>query len=468
MTIESNLVDALRGPSLNSPDPWRRQAHIIADGIDRSGLGALITREMSGNIRETQLSADRVEQAVMRSATMLSSDISALSAAVARQTLVLSALEDAIRNPRATQARELYERGLKSLRAGWGQEAVRDLQESVGATQNPYDVSAQFVLGLALAVESQPAASGDAFSLAFRYSSDDPGLNSLAAGAGLLGCRAYLDAGDETSAKSLVAAALERIPDCAELWFMRASLHRDSVALERALSLAPELSLDAVALDLPEAREVSEQIAERGPIASMHDINELCRRTDLPAMDLPPREDVAASSTVYPTWAGMVVPGLRQAIAKHHTEMSAVRSSIASAEATVDSKPASVTASHAWLKWVIGFGVPTAILIGVGSWVGAGLSRFDLAPLILGALIFFATPWITMSAVGLVSTATKNSEKENRETTRRMGAAREAERDLVRLRQEQSSLLLPESAVLEIESLLKRAVPPRVYPLTQP
>lgn len=90
-----------------------------------------------------------------------------LSQAVSESNALLRDLSEALRNPAAVAADELYRRGVFALRSQWIEEAVSDLSASL--ERFPYRPAAHFAIGSAYLALGSPLDADAAFQKAIRY-----------------------------------------------------------------------------------------------------------------------------------------------------------------------------------------------------------------------------------------------------------------------------------------------------------
>lgn len=220
---------------------WDRSGHqsnIIARGIRESGL----LHEMSST-----------RESIGRLTAMADLSFDAIVGELTVNNRMMSGLLNAVQNPKATAAAELYNRGVEALRNGWGPEAIRDLEDSVAPANNPYHAGAHFALGCAYTGEGRNPEAASAFSKAAQYSLGRTDYNpELACGAALLGSRAFLAARQPDGAKRLLREVHGRVPECPEvaLAITRSSPNADAEVYRRALSTAPEFAAEVLSHDL--------------------------------------------------------------------------------------------------------------------------------------------------------------------------------------------------------------------------
>lgn len=356
MGFEQDVSLALyRHAAGHDQDMWGEQARIVAHGIEKSGITALLRETTDVN----RVGFDDVTQAVMRSAVLTSQGLAAVAGMISAQTRVLEQLADMLRCPLGTAARELYERGIRALNAGWTEEAVTELSASV--EKDPYDPVAQFALGLAHGASGDNQAASAAMGRAIRYSSDQPKLASLAAGAAILGANAYVEVGDLVQARRLVAQTRVRVTDCAELELMAGRLGNDADATARAIAIAPELALDAVSLGLPGAAEAAERSATDGAVDAMYQAHAAWSAMGRFAAGkyaprLPDRDNAAKAVRAHPDWVRTQAPELRRVAEQVRRDEAAAREAVDEARAIVREAPTSGGAKwgvlRATLYWV--------------------------------------------------------------------------------------------------------------------
>ncbi|MGF1473400.1 MAG: hypothetical protein ACFB50_16895, partial [Rubrobacteraceae bacterium] len=135
-------------------DRYGHQSKIVAHGIQESGL----LREMSST-----------RESLARLAAMSEFSLGVITQQLRLNNQMMSGLLEAVQNPRATEADELYRRGVQALEDGWVPEAISDLEESVERSNNPYNAWAHFALGCAYVDENKYSDAASAFSNAVSY-----------------------------------------------------------------------------------------------------------------------------------------------------------------------------------------------------------------------------------------------------------------------------------------------------------
>lgn len=428
-------------------DSWE-----LAHGVRKSGLDRLLEE---GNAI-ARAGFDQVASAVMGHAADTRDSFDFLCRAFAQQSIVLSSIENLIRNPKATEADEYFRRGIRALRAGWFSEATTELRRSVEI--NPYVPIAQFSLGLALGANNEPDLAAKAFAYAVRYASDSASTDGLMCGAALLGARAHMSRGQETKARELARQARNRVQDCAELELLWARLNSDPQATVNALHLAPELTGIAVNERMPGAIQAANSLCESGPVLSLNRAESLrSQLTGRPALRTVGNNPEGISQG-YRTWADEEVPRIRAEIHDFRRQLEQARASLTSARWQADRTPDPTGPSPAtlWLLLVVG----GAVAIVAGSIAVAQNPNAAIAVLTI--------PFVL---IGLGSLIVRYSEN---------GAVRriEASRD-IRERGERARAKLPELEAHEkrlsamealadaLEETVSRALPKRTFPLTK-
>ncbi len=189
------------------------------------------------------------------------------------QTAVLGDIAAMTANPLTTAAAEHYRRGVVSLRQGWLDEAVPELELAIEKDRtNP---APHYALGLAKAAQSHQAEAFASLMLAIKYSAADERWGSLAASAAiLLRSVATPDQVDEVG--HAIDSALRVAPTCAELLLIRA-VHRGIQAdLVKAFTFAPELAIVAIQAGVPGAEDAAEMVAT-DPSSPVHARREIQR-----------------------------------------------------------------------------------------------------------------------------------------------------------------------------------------------
>lgn len=289
----------------------------IAEGVRDSGVVSVI----QNGLEVVRDGVDGLASAAMAHAALSERGFDAVCSVLARQTGVLERLENILGNPRGTQADELFRRGRRALNAGWLEEAAKELAESVEL--DPYVPQAQFALGVVKGALNDPTASGQAFARAVRYSSDMPHLVPLGAGAGVLGCRAFIAGADLDSAKHILEEARRRTHDCPELDLLAGRLLGDTAAIEHAFNLAPEVIPLAFAERLAGADMAFASVLSSGTLKAMRDADLLWERIGGPRAEAVSATDPKAAALSYVRWANTVVPQMRVAIGAYRAEFHA-------------------------------------------------------------------------------------------------------------------------------------------------
>ncbi len=251
---------------------------------------------------------------VSRAAATIDASTAEIAAALSRNNHLTERLLDATLNPLATQADELRARGFAAFGNGWFGEAATDLRRAV---QTDYrDARAFLVLGLAETTLGQAEQAAEAFERAARYGATT--APEVACGAALLGSRVLDDLGRPERALALLREVARQVPSCPEVLLTLARRSRDPAALRTALSIAPELALDAAATGTAHVDAVCldllRELEPRGRrVQAIHAAAREAMPTEpLPALPPPPpphRDPVLRLATLG-TWVHDAVPGL--------------------------------------------------------------------------------------------------------------------------------------------------------------
>jgi len=268
-------------------DIWGLHAATIAQGIDRSGVAALLgdlrsdLREQVGtlttglsqvdqSVRGVESATRDVKSAVLALAAVNSLGFQQVCMAIAGTNQLLGSIEVMIANPLTTSAAERYRRGVGALQNGWYDDALKELNASI--EQDPFQAVTHFARGVALGALSEDSDSVEAFRAVIKYTGNDPLLQPVAAGAAILAMQVLQRSGDRTGAAEVLSAAMDKGGRrCAELLLAGVAAGGGRPYMKDALSLAPELWVVAVMQDLPGAREVAAEVATdpEGPIQQM-------------------------------------------------------------------------------------------------------------------------------------------------------------------------------------------------------
>lgn len=235
MTLEasvSTIVGALERQAAARDVGYSIQRHYdamdVASGIRESGLSDSITSGFRG-----------FGDSLVATALTLGVGLSSISQGLADSNRHLTGIENSLRTPLATAARERYQRGTKAFERGWLPEAEMEFGEAL--VQDPYLAVAHLML--ALTILRDPARAGEAatpLSQAIRYGTpDEP---SVATGAALLLGRLHRDMGEVRAALEVAKAAHATYPTCPELGLLRVQLGDDPKILVKTFRDAPELA----------------------------------------------------------------------------------------------------------------------------------------------------------------------------------------------------------------------------------
>lgn len=281
----------------------------MARGIERSGVVSLLG-EVSNSLKSLDQSqgklanslsqqASGTQEALLALASATAGGLSQISGAISQLSGQLTNVEDALRKPRSTAARERYWRGVKAGQHSWHEEAVTELRSSV--EQDPFFAPAHLALGLSYAALGDSAAAYDALSLAHKYSASESGWRSLGAEAAIVASASAEASGEREQAIAVLDSALEQVGDCAELHLAHARLTGTPDHLRRALALAPELAVVAVASGIPNSREIAEEVASdpMGPVQRMTSAIHQARALSI---DLPVADSTPALMSYHRRW----------------------------------------------------------------------------------------------------------------------------------------------------------------------
>ena len=253
MTVEKDVSEILANLEGRRPDIWNKQAARVAEGVRDSGILDQIDR--ASNRLETNLAGLAAVMGV--SAQMVATEIST-------SNTFLQLVVDTLRDPAATAANERFRSGMMALQKGWAPEAIEELEESIKLFR--FHPPSHAALGHALAVEGKFADAAASYRLAQRYAL--PGDPGLAAGCALMAASSLEQVGDISSAVEYLLLTADALPQYPELFLAHARLSGDSESLRRALALAPELAVPALAAGIPNVDEVAAEVAvaKDGPV----------------------------------------------------------------------------------------------------------------------------------------------------------------------------------------------------------
>jgi tetratricopeptide (TPR) repeat protein len=184
----------------------------------------------------------------------------------------LGGIEQMLASPTETAATEYYRRGSSALASGWLEEAESDLSEAVRLY--PYNSNAWFNLGV-VRQRSDSAESADAFVRSARYAATtDPGL---AARAVLVGSSIFRTRDRTGDSERFLREYAQKLQSCAEVELSLGVHHDDPDHLAIALTLAPQLAVDARLSGASRIEEAASRVcrSERGPVAKLRLIEDL-------------------------------------------------------------------------------------------------------------------------------------------------------------------------------------------------
>lgn len=185
----------------------------------------------------------------------------------------LGGVEQMLARPEETAAAEFYRNGTYALANGWWEEAVTDLSEAVRLYR--YNPRTWFNLGIAQHRHDAAVAAAEAFGRCARYGvSVEPALTARAV---LLAAVLHRAAGRIDASGDILRNYADKIDSCAELHLALGVHHHDHDHLVEALSLAPDLVVDArigKASRLEEAAAAVCQMVD-GPVHRLRTIERL-------------------------------------------------------------------------------------------------------------------------------------------------------------------------------------------------
>ena len=220
----------------------------------------------------TAWSAESIAIQVSRIAATADWALPAIAEHLAATAERLGGIEQMLANPTETAAAEFYRRGSYALACGWLEEAEQDLSEAVRLY--PYNPRSWFNLGVGRQrAESIEAAA--AFTRCARYATPtDP---RLAARAVLLGSYMYRAHGRPEESQKLLREYAAKHERCAELHLALGVHHGDVDHLVSALTIAPDLALDARVSQCQQLDEAAAAVcrSQQGPVEKLRAIETL-------------------------------------------------------------------------------------------------------------------------------------------------------------------------------------------------
>ncbi|TIC83840.1 hypothetical protein E8D34_14850 [Nocardioides sp. GY 10113] len=239
-------------------------AESFATGIRESGLTEVISDGLAGV-------QDSLRESLFGAAATLGVGLRDIARGVANSNALLRGIEEVLRTPLGTAARERYHRGIRAYEREWLPEAETEFTAAV--TDDPYLAIAHLMLALTIlrAPDREPDAVAP-LSKAVRYGTpDEP---PLAVGAALLLARLHSEAGDLAEALATATRAHQDYPTCAELGLLRVQLGDDASVLSSSILVAPEL----VSVAMLRTPDQLEEAAVGGSLAPTLDLAAELRR----------------------------------------------------------------------------------------------------------------------------------------------------------------------------------------------
>lgn len=346
MSIRSEVVAALGDVEVRNSSAWGQHARNLARGIEQSGVPALLgdinaslstqTAVMTGltdSLEEQTEVSRQTNSALLALAAANAAGFASVCSAIASTNQLLGSIENMLANPLSTRASERYRRGLRALAEEWYEPALKELDAAV--EQDPFQAISHFARGLALGALGRREEALVAFSDAMTFTGKDDTLLPVLAGAAILAAQAAQQLNQSVTALTILARAEERIPNCAELILARAHLADDQAALERALRIAPELAIAAVAAQIQGAEVVAQRVAldPEGPIMSMRTAADAAK---LFGVSVPIPASTPDAMTFHPVWRRRYEPQVRRAANAALDDLRQTQSSLRTAESAAD------------------------------------------------------------------------------------------------------------------------------------
>lgn len=274
--IDADFAGALRSVERESArDPWGLHAASMAHGIQKSGVVSAVhglegavernSAELAAGFsaleasnRAIETEARGIRSAVISLAAVNAAGFKAVCEALGESNATLHNIERMIASPLSTAAAERYRRGRHAMSEEWFEDAL--VEFDAAAQMDPFQPITHFSRGLALGALDRRSEAFSAFSDACRYAGKAPELRPLAAGAAILAAQAAESSNRSDEAVALLSQIVSRIPECAETWLALAKITAREAPLRRALQIAPELAMVALAGKVAGARHVAESV----------------------------------------------------------------------------------------------------------------------------------------------------------------------------------------------------------------
>jgi tetratricopeptide (TPR) repeat protein len=480
MTIKSEVLSALHDVEVSQASIWSLHAQNLAHGIQVSGVPALLgqietslseqTRAMAGlqtSMGEQIRVSERTNASIVALAAVSAAGFESICRALSDTNQLLAGIEQMLANPLSTAAAERYRRGVHALSQEWFEPALKELDASI--EQDPFQSLSHFARGLALGALGRNPESFAAFKDAIRFTGKDPALLPVLAGASILAAQAGEPIGKAMEAAAILDSAITRVPNCPELILARARSSGERRDIRSALLMAPELAIIAVAGNIPNARQVAEDVAtdSTGPIVAMRaaarSLSSLGLSTSVPA----PAPD---AMTFHRAWRDVYATRAREVAERAIQREAAASNELSSAKAE-SQRRFTATEEHSAAPRLAGAAIALVlcviVLMSSVSYMfshsySQGLWYLPLAGLAsgVGALV---AGYMTIGGIGAAA-------KEARANVSARSAAQTAQsQSLGRLdRAQREFAVAQEQATAAREGLaqLERSIPSRFFPLT--
>lgn len=275
------IVDVLdryrRDREFEIAEVGERQRERLLDVLGRQSTHAAAAAESASHIAAaTHDIASASRDIAVQVSRMAAVADWALSAIVEHLALVaehLGGVEEMLANPRETAAAEYYRNGTYALASGWWEDAVNDLSKAV--TLYRYNPRTWFNLGVAQHRHDSADDAAEAFGRCALYGV--PVDSALAARAVLISACLHRTARRPDKSTQILQTYAEKIDNCAEIHLALGVHHNQHDHLVEALTLAPDLVVDARIGKAPSLEAAATVVCQlsTGPVHRLRTVEQL-------------------------------------------------------------------------------------------------------------------------------------------------------------------------------------------------
>lgn len=201
-------------------------------------------RDLSGQVEGLNSGLNNLSDDLSHLESTLFGGLEALRLQGAEHLALTEQSLEVAKNPRATEAHELYRRGQRAVSNGWYVEGMADFRTSLEI--DPYATHTRVALALALSCTGESEEAAREFETVSRYCAGSSQNLRLDVFAVLLASREWEAAGHPERQRELLINHAQRFGACPEFQIAAAAVTNDPAYLTQAFRVAPELSQSVV------------------------------------------------------------------------------------------------------------------------------------------------------------------------------------------------------------------------------